>query len=1502
MKIKDISIMVACIIIISTTTNGLFTDDAVAGPLAGPVPSPVEDIIGEVGKITLTNTIDAGHYATVTFQHQYKAPVVVAFIMTRNGEEASIDARVRNVQSGSCEIFMQKPGGGSHPAEDVSYMVMEKGVHTITDYLSDGWGPDKLGQGILVEAGTVTTSEVHRDGFSFSELGERVYYSDVFVNYRRNSDHPVLLHTLNTHNNGQFMSTSVSHSTLHTNFWIRQEAAGSGSPAVFEEIGWIAIEDTSYAHLNSDWPFKRFVARTIDIADNFGVDDDRAHTFSHSFFDFYDNEDHIVIAKGTSTLNLQDDLDGYWIRAAHQSQIFRTRFYFYAEEDQVGDMERSHGGERVSYLVVSGPTVFKQIDSDGDGLSDLFELFRTQETTTHTFWFEEGKDYSSGGGVLPPIGGCPYVSVWNGTGYQHDNNILIASEHQEGVVDDNYILRNTMVPKDGFYSLKIEEFEFTEDFFDTFSLYTIDHREGYSVGTTPDGEYRTFKDPVPPESAYDCTGSDVLEYVSAPDGNSLFMEENTTIVLNYGDVGNALWEHQKLVVRSYGFESYTEPSTQGADIGPMFLQPWDPVKTSLYISIRADGSDWTNVTVLHPRNHPSDMVIPLGDVLQQFVQGGIGELEVKIFSTQNHSVDFVGLDNSVPTPVKVQKAPMVSAMLNGAEDVTDILLEGNDEFVTIVPGEHIILTFEIPEQNPAPVFSVRDYMLYSKGYYVLYENISMSYNLLFSNNNIMSTEMGPYHEQKWRKNDIQVPGFVQQVELTACMRSEASGQFMIILTVFGAGDEFTETIDLTSSHTTKTFTKNYFEEFPMGKYNDAHDWRLTVKSIGSENIGVYVQNVKLEFTHSLLSPFNPDMDGDGLTDGDELLIYGTDPLNPDTDGDGLSDYDEIYVYGTDPLNPDTDGDGLSDYDEIYVHGTNPLNPDTDGDGLSDYDELFVHGTCPLNPDTSGDGVIDGNAVHGYTVPYFSYCDDDGMTQHERHINNADPHKAYKNLDGSWRNTDLDGIPDVFEADPGNIHDPKFDGMDWVESMRRFEGRFNNSNCEDEQNFFDNATNPFVKYQGVPIVDRLTVNQHWKTDGGYYAVVVIHLYDPSGVESIYLATPRESVTFSITPNDVGSDGLIRKAVHLNINTDDRVSGWDLELETTNGAGNIFSRTRYVKGALDVLLDFGNWIWDLIKGAITSVAAAVTEMVNALVGWVENAISTMFSAVINPIIEGLQNWANGIEYHMTQFFSELAKWDTLDGDESVSATMNAGSAFMLSFMGQQDKAEQITDVMMYVMNFVKPFQKYISPFGAISILTEWVGATSSYVGDVLDYVENLFRSTISATTKMILGFFDGIIDIDMDFNIDLPTIDGLKNFYNVAGITNSLIDGIICGVGDYFNTDGTDNIILECLSIGLIAISFTQALSIGLNDGTAQALYATNIGLSLLTQILITFSGWSLESQVIMMTAVSIPLLLLGLIFYGMKITISGTTPVELGLVGACTLIDTIIYATTINKGA
>ncbi|MFO1429668.1 MAG: PKD domain-containing protein [Candidatus Competibacteraceae bacterium] len=62
-----------------------------------------------------------------------------------------------------------------------------------------------------------------------------------------------------------------------------------------------------------------------------------------------------------------------------------------------------------------------------------------------------------------------------------------------------------------------------------------------------------------------------------------------------------------------------------------------------------------------------------------------------------------------------------------------------------------------------------------------------------------------------------------------------------------------------------------------------------------------------------------DSDNDGLTDEEELAL-GTDPHNPDTDGDGLKDGEEVHIYHTNPLNPDSDGDTFKDGEEVSGGG------------------------------------------------------------------------------------------------------------------------------------------------------------------------------------------------------------------------------------------------------------------------------------------------------------------------------------------------------------------------------------------------------------------------------------------------------------------------------------------------------------------------------------------------------------------------------------------------------
>jgi cytoskeletal protein RodZ len=71
-----------------------------------------------------------------------------------------------------------------------------------------------------------------------------------------------------------------------------------------------------------------------------------------------------------------------------------------------------------------------------------------------------------------------------------------------------------------------------------------------------------------------------------------------------------------------------------------------------------------------------------------------------------------------------------------------------------------------------------------------------------------------------------------------------------------------------------------------------------------------------------ITPPTDDQDKDGLSDAREVEL-GTDAMKADTDGDGLSDGDEVLKYRTNPLVPDTDGDTFPDGVEVQK-GYNPL--------------------------------------------------------------------------------------------------------------------------------------------------------------------------------------------------------------------------------------------------------------------------------------------------------------------------------------------------------------------------------------------------------------------------------------------------------------------------------------------------------------------------------------------------------------------------------------------------
>ena len=262
----------------------------------------------EAGRVTLSSTIDDGVSARVSFARSYTDPVVVAYIMTRNGSQ-SIDVRVKDVTGTGATVFVEEPDDEGHNAEEIGYIVMEAGRHVLAD-------------GTRVEAGRWTTSSVHREDSGFG--GDTVPFTQTF------GAAPVLLHTLNTYNNGAFMST-VSPSVTAGQFMIQQEAGGSGKPAVTETIGWIAIESGKTGTIDGK---KYQTGRSQDGTKDGVTDSAQVISLTAGF-----SQAPVMIVDGYTG----SGSDGYWARSAGTPTATTQKVY--AEEDQVKDSERSHADE-----------------------------------------------------------------------------------------------------------------------------------------------------------------------------------------------------------------------------------------------------------------------------------------------------------------------------------------------------------------------------------------------------------------------------------------------------------------------------------------------------------------------------------------------------------------------------------------------------------------------------------------------------------------------------------------------------------------------------------------------------------------------------------------------------------------------------------------------------------------------------------------------------------------------------------------------------------------------------------------------------------------------------------------------------------------------------------------------------------------------------------------------------------------------------------------------------
>lgn len=291
-----------------TGLSGIYTDYGSLGfftveaTLVDPVVPTVR--IGDAGVVTGVNHL----WKKVNLEHSYTNPVVVAGPATRIGGDP-VTIRVRNVTANSFEIRIDEWDyqDGRHSGEEISFLVVEAGVHVLED-------------GTILQAGIDQTN--HR--WDYTPFPQK--FNSI----------PVVFTQAMTYNDPAGIVTRQRSITASGFEYRLQEEQAADRFHGMETVGWLAIVRGDGASLDTD--FEAVVTGEEVTHLNHTV------SFQNSF-----------AQRPVFLASMQSHYGGD-PASVRLRTIGPTSATFFLEEEQSADKEMEHNPEVVGYLAMeSGP-------------------------------------------------------------------------------------------------------------------------------------------------------------------------------------------------------------------------------------------------------------------------------------------------------------------------------------------------------------------------------------------------------------------------------------------------------------------------------------------------------------------------------------------------------------------------------------------------------------------------------------------------------------------------------------------------------------------------------------------------------------------------------------------------------------------------------------------------------------------------------------------------------------------------------------------------------------------------------------------------------------------------------------------------------------------------------------------------------------------------------------------------------------------------------------------
>ena len=271
--------------------------------------------IGEIRKIS---NVDSD-WTNFNYWNSYQDPVVIATYNLPNNNDAEACVRITDVSATSCKIKIQNPGGQKTVVPgDVHVLIMEKGAYNLSD-------------GRKIEANSYLESEVAQAS-NWRLYGTRQTYQHTY-------NTPVVLGSIMSTNDPSWSVTYFTDGDVNNPpdsqdlYTSKHVGADSDTTRAAETIGYIVIEEGTGTINNLTYQAELG-------ADIISGPPGGEYALNSNY------------AVGVATQGGMDGGDGSWA-VLYGSNPIDDRISVACDEDTIGDSERGHTSEQISYLVFS---------------------------------------------------------------------------------------------------------------------------------------------------------------------------------------------------------------------------------------------------------------------------------------------------------------------------------------------------------------------------------------------------------------------------------------------------------------------------------------------------------------------------------------------------------------------------------------------------------------------------------------------------------------------------------------------------------------------------------------------------------------------------------------------------------------------------------------------------------------------------------------------------------------------------------------------------------------------------------------------------------------------------------------------------------------------------------------------------------------------------------------------------------------------------------------------